>query len=114
MSADDELLARVSNTKNSFSSLLYGDELAEWTLAKEFAEFLVRILPDDIMGHVFLARAHRHLGDLKRARAELKHCRLHVERYQLKSWEKEDFLPILEKEENLLRGGGTEPKSEES
>jgi hypothetical protein len=102
MSADGELLARVSDTKDFFQSVLYRDTLPDWTLAREFGEFLVRILPNDIMGHVLLARAHRHLGSLDLARDELKQCQAYIKTRELEQWEAEDFLPLLAQEERLL------------
>ena len=103
---DGELLSRVAHTKDFFQSLLYTDTLPDWNVAKDFGEFLVRIFPDDIMGHAMLVRAHRHLGDLERARYELNQCREHIKTHELEQWEAEDFLPLLAEEERLL-GGAT-------
>lgn len=113
MSADGELLARVSNTKDFFQSVLYRDTFTDWNLARELGEFLVRILPNDIMGHALLARAHRHLGNLKLAREELKQCWAHTKARQLEQWEAEDFLPLLKEEERLLSGEDVRPDSDE-
>jgi hypothetical protein len=102
MSVDGELLARVSNTKDFFQSVLYKDSLPDWSLAKDFGEFLVRILPDDIMGHALLTRAYRHLGNLELARHELDRCRAYSKTRELEQWEAEDFLPLLDEEERFL------------
>src|SRR5579864_4210281 len=111
MSADGELLARVSDTRDFFQSVLYRDTLPDWNLAKDFGEFLVRILPNDIMGHAFLARAHRHLGNLEVARRELNQCRQHSRARELEQWEAEVFLPLLDEEERLLFGGAPSGES---
>lgn len=104
MSEDGELLARISDTTDFFQSALYRDTLPDWNLAKDFGKFLVRILPDDIMGHAFLVRAYRHLGNLELARYELNQCREHLKTRQLQKWEGDDFLPLLAVEEHFLSG----------
>jgi hypothetical protein len=107
MSSDGELLARVLGTKDFFECVVYRDNLNDWSLARDFGDFLVRIEPDDeIMGHAFLARAYRHLGDSRRAVEELQQCRVLALNRQLKPWESELFLPFLAQEEKLHSGHG--------
>lgn len=114
MSVDGELLARVSGTKDLFQSVLDRDTLPDWTLVKEFGEFLVRILPNDIIGHALLARAHRHLGNLDLARDELKRCQAHTKTRELEQREAEDFLPLLAQEERLLSEEAAKPESDKA
>ena len=102
MDADDELLARIGRTENFFQSVLYKDTFSDWNLAREFGEFLVRILPNDIMGHAILVRAHRHLGNLELARDELKLCRTCTKTSELEQWEVDDFMPLLSREDRIL------------
>jgi hypothetical protein len=104
--SDAELLLRVNSTKDFFGSVFNRDAFDDWNLAKDFGEFLVRILPDsDIMGHAVLARAHRHLGNTEQALAELNRCRAQAGKRKLKPWEAEIFCPFLQKEEGLLSEG---------
>ena len=106
MDKDGEILARAAKEKDFFGSVFYKDSLDDWTLAKELGEFLIRIEPDsEILGHALLARACRHLGDAKRAFEELQQCRNRIVRGELTASEKELFLPVLAKEEELLSGG---------
>lgn len=102
MDPDAELLGRVSVAKDFFGSVCR-DSLDDWGLAKEFGEFLVRIQPDsEVMGHALLVRAHRHLGNLELALAELDLCRARTENRKLEPWEIEMLVPLLAQEESLL------------
>jgi len=104
--SDGELLAKVIQHKDFFQSVLCDDNFADWNLAKELGEFLVRIEPDpEIMGHALLIRAHRHLGNRQLALAELKECKLRASNRDLKPWEAELFLPLLAEEQQLLVPG---------
>jgi hypothetical protein len=89
-----------------FRAVLLRDTFHDWSLAKDFGNFLVRIEPDEIMGHAILARAHRHLGDSKLALIELEHCRVGVPHPS----ERELFQSFLAEEEKLLSSGTTPPQ----
>ena len=111
MDSDSELLTRVVKSKDFFRSVLQSDSLDDWNLAKGFGEFLVRIEPEEAMGHALLARAYRHLGDSDRAREELERCRCRVKSHQVAPSEIEMFLSFLAKEQEL--SGGPAPEKSE-
>ncbi len=98
---DAEILTRVSKIEKFLESFLYKDSLDDWQLAKDLGELLIRIDREGIMGHALLARACRHLGDLKRALAELRQCRVLLAHPS----EKKLFLSFLAEEERLLSRG---------
>src|ERR1700686_789160 len=99
LSSDGELLAKVIQNKDFFQSVLHNDSFDDWNLAKELGEFLVRIEPDsEIMGHALLTRAYRHLGNFQRALDELRQCQFRASNRELKRWEADMFLPLLEEE----------------
>jgi hypothetical protein len=101
--SDGELLAKVIQSGDFFESVLHNDSFDDWNLAKELGEFLVRIEPaSEIMGHVLLTRAHRHLGNRQGALDELKECQLRTLNRKLEPWEADLFLPLLSEEEKLL------------
>src|SRR5258708_39478232 len=75
MEEDSKLLARVLEQRALLEDVLLNDALEDWNLAKDLGEFLVRMLPEDIVGHALLVRACRHTGDIKRAVEELTVCR---------------------------------------
>ncbi len=103
--SDAELLVRVNSSDDFFGSVFTRDSLDDWNLAKDFGEFLVRILPDaEIMGHAVLARAYRHLGELELAFDELKQCRARSANRKLEPWEIEMFAPFFAEEQKLLSG----------
>jgi len=108
---DRELLTKVSETNDFFGSVLLSDALDDWTLAKDLGEFLIRLDPEEIVGHALLTRAHRHLGDSRRALEELEQCRVRAMQGQLSPSETELFSPFLAEEEKLLSRGsaGAEP-----
>ena len=103
MDADSEskLLDKIIQTKDVFESVLQHDRLEDWNLAKDLDEFLIRIGPDEAIGHALVARASRHLGNLNRARAALKECRL----LPMAPAEAEVLLPLLAEEESRLLAG---------
>jgi hypothetical protein len=100
MDSDPEprLLDRVIQTKDFFQSVLHEDRLADWNLARDLGEFLIRIAPDEAIGHALVARASRHLGDLDRAREALEHCRL----LPMGPGEAEVLVPLVADEEGHL------------
>jgi hypothetical protein len=104
MDADPEagLLDRVIQTKDFFTSVLHEDRLADWNLAKDLGEFLIRIAPDEAIGHALVARAPRHLGDLDRAREALQRCRA----LPMGPGEAEVLLPLVAQEEKHLSPTG--------
>jgi hypothetical protein len=100
--SDAELIARVSSAKDFFGRVC-NDTLDDWSLAKDFGEFLVRILPDpEVMGHAILVRAHRHLGNRELALAELDQCRVRTSNRKPEPWEMEMLVPLLTEEQRLL------------
>jgi tetratricopeptide (TPR) repeat protein len=101
---DGELLTRISETKDFVRRVLYDDSLDDWNLAKDFGEFLLRLDPEEILGHALLARAYRHLGNSERALEELERCRVRVTHGQLRPLEREFFPPFLAEEDRLLSG----------
>ena len=100
---DLDLLRKVSATEDFFRSVLFEDTLHDWGLARDFGEFLVRLVPDDLGTHLMLARAYRHVGDTHRAVEELETCRRLVAGGAV---EREVFLPVLEEEERHLSAAG--------
>src|SRR5262245_55744220 len=102
MPGDAELLAEVSKRKDLFQSVLHDDCFDNWSLAKDLGEFLARVEPAEVMGHVILTRACRHLGIRARAIAELEHCRSLMKSRELHLWETHLFLPLLDREERML------------
>jgi hypothetical protein len=105
LDSDAELLVRVNNISDFFGAVFSRDDLDDWSLVKDFGEFLVRILPDaEIMGHALLARAYRHLGNLELALDELKQCRSRTANRTLEPWETEMFDAFFAEEVKLLRG----------
>ena len=106
MDSDRELLARVNSIDDFFGSALVRDALDDWNLARDFGEFLTRIDTDkEVMGHVLMARAYRHLGDTERALAALRVCQARIANKTFGPDELELFMPVLEKERKLLSGG---------
>lgn len=99
---DLDVLRRVSATEDFFRSVLFEDNLDDWSLAKDFGEFLVRLVPEDLGAHLILVKAYRHLGDPHRAAKGLEKCRNLVLRSTLGAVEQEALLPILQDEEGHL------------
>jgi hypothetical protein len=111
---DGELLARVVETKDFFRSVLYDDSLDDWNLARDFGMFLIRIEPEEIMGHALLARAYRHLGDSQHALEELEQCQIRATQGQLRPSETELFSPFLAEEEKLLSRGSAKAEPDKA
>lgn len=105
MDLDGELLQKVCGIHDFFGSVFLRDDLDDWSLARDFGEFLVRTLADqDVTGHALLTRAYRHLGNMKLAHSELRECLMRTKTRELKPWELELFGGLLESEEKLLGG----------
>jgi hypothetical protein len=106
MDSEKELLNRAVDAierKSLFRSILEDDSFDDWNLVKELGEFLVALDPEtDVMGHVLLTRAHRHLGNRETALHELWECQNRLVNTQLEYWETELILPVLAEEEKLL------------
>ncbi len=97
---DADVLNRVVSSierKDFFNSVLVTDSFDDWNLARDLGTLLVRIMPEEFLGHALLARAYRHLGKPKCALAELARCRLGVAHPA----EKELFLSLLADEDRL-------------
>ena len=101
---DKELFSRLSRVNDFAKEAIYNDTLEDWSLAKDFGEYLVRTAPQDILGHALLARACRHLGDRTRALEEIQRCQILFTSGELKRMELEVFGPFLERKR--LIGGG--------
>jgi len=95
---DKELFSRLSQIKDFAEGVLRSDILEDWTLARDFGEFMIRIAPEDILGHAMVARACRHLGDRTRAVEEIERCRDHLASGDLTTIELEVFGPFIEEE----------------
>jgi len=102
MDREKELLQRICALDDFCGSALFKDELPDWQLAKGFADLLTRLGHDDLLVHLLLARAYRHLGDPENAAAERRRCRAVIaEGKPLTNAEAEALLPTLEAEERL-------------
>lgn len=108
MDADSQLLAKVLKQEKFLEAVLLNDTFEDWNLAKELGEFLLRVFPEDIIGHALLLRAFRHTGNLRRAAEELTACRGFVGRHQLTPKQLDLFLPMLQNEEKWLQGASGE------
>ncbi len=95
---DKELFSKLSQVKDFAREAIYNDILEDWSLAKDFGEFMIRIAPQDILGHALVARACRHLGDQSRAMEAMQRCRALFTSGGLRTMELEVFGPFLEKE----------------
>ena len=95
---DKELFLRLSQIQDFARDAIYNDTLEDWNLAKDFGEFMIRIAPQDILGHALVTRACRHLGDRTRAVEEMQRCRALFAEGDLKTMELEVFGSFLEKE----------------
>ena len=104
---DGELLDRVCEIGDFFGRVMRDDSFDDWNLAQGFAEFLIRIAPDEVIGHALLARAYRHLGHLERAIGELEECRVRAKHEEMSPMERDFLLSFLEEENKL----SSRPKS---
>jgi hypothetical protein len=104
MKSDPELqlLKKIAEIKGFCQAALQEDKLEDWNLARDLGEFLIRIGPDEAIGHALVARASRHLGDVDRAREALQHCRL----APMGPREAEVLIPLLAEEEQHLSATG--------
>jgi hypothetical protein len=98
MNADLEMLTRVENTEDFFRRVFLDDNVPDWNLVREFAEYIIRMRPNECGGHLMLARAFRHLGQPEHAREELQLSKGLLTDDPLAS----DYLPQVEKEDYLL------------
>jgi len=101
---DRDLIARVSEKGDFFGYVMRDDTLTDWSLVKDFGEFLIRLGHEDVFGHVLLARACRHLGESERAREELQYCRGQAAQGKLVAAEEAMLLQFLAQEERILPG----------
>ncbi len=99
---DGRLLGTLNNKQDVFRSILQEDRFDDWHLAKDFGEFLIRIEPQEAIGHAVLARAFRHLGNNDHAREELEQCQLLVRH----PYDADLLLPFLSDENRFLSRGG--------
>lgn len=95
---DKELFSQLSQIKDFAKEALQNDTLEDWNLAKSFGEFMIRLAPQDILGHALVARACRHLGDRARALDEIQRCQALLSSGGLTTMELDVFGLFLEKE----------------
>ena len=105
MDRDLEMLNEVTANED-FIRGLFLDTLDEWSLAKEYGEFLVKNVPQLLLSQVVLARAFRHLGERDLAREKIAECRKMTERAD---FDELSSLPDFEYEECLLLSEGEDP-----
>ena len=101
---DGELLDRLSRTEGFFERAILHDDFRDWNLAKDFGEFMVRIAPDEILGHALVARACRHLGDQGRASEEIRRTKSLFKSGALAPMEVDIFGAFLEVESPYFHG----------
>ena len=101
MKPDLEILTGANKIENFFGRVLLEDTLEDWNLAKDFGELLIRLTPEEVMGHALVARACRHLGETERALKELARCRIMTKHTS----ETELFVLFLAEEEKHLSEG---------
>jgi len=99
---DKELFLKLSRIKDFAEGVLRNDTLEDWSLAKDFGEFMIRIAPQDILGHALVARACRHLGDRRRAAEEIERCQTLFSTGTLTTMEREIFGRFLDQETERL------------
>jgi len=114
MSREAEILARVIENRDFARSLLFDDCTDDWNLAGELGEYLTRIHPDMIFGHIVLAKARRHLGDNVGAIAEVNRCREVIAAGDLAPAELHLLAPLVDLEERRLSGENLEPDEQRS
>ena len=93
-----EMLDRVLEGKDFLRDVFLKDKVGDWNLARNLGYYLTELVPEDLGFHLMIARACRHLGDLKRATEELARCKELVPSDPSAG----EFLLELEKEERLL------------
>jgi len=99
---DRDVLKRVTEMDDFVGSVLVRDSLPDWHLARALGTFLVRVCPNELVGHVILLRALRHLGDLELARMEVQQCKTLLDTGNVTAIEHEILPSILEQEESIL------------
>ena len=99
---DQELLDKVAQMDNFSVSILVEDKSDDWSLAKEVGKYLIRVDPTLLIGHLVLARACRHLGELAEAASEVAACRAVVEHGNLGG--EVEWLLTLDEEESRVEG----------
>jgi hypothetical protein len=98
---ENELLTRVTEDKD-FVRRLLDDRLDDWEVAKEWAELVLRIEPEDLVHRLALVRAHRHLGQTSLAISELEKCQRIIESGNVGVVDRDVVIPMLEGEKRLL------------
>jgi hypothetical protein len=102
---DLEMLSRVLDTKEFLAGVLFEDDSQDWSLALALGEYMLRTLPEDPPGHLIVARASRHLGQMDRAVQEVIKCKTLL----VSERSARDFTPIIEEEERHLSALGRYP-----
>jgi hypothetical protein len=100
---DIEVLRRVTEEPDFMRRMLLDDRLDDWELAKAWAEFALRIDPEDLVHLAVLVRSCRHLGDKKGAIVALEKCTDLISRGIFGEVEQEVVVPMVEEERRLLR-----------
>jgi hypothetical protein len=101
---DEELLDRAAKTDDFSRSIIVNDKSDDWAHVKEVGRYLVRVHSASLFGHLVLARACRHLGELGQAAKEARECRMMVRRGNLGT--EVTLVPALEEEERHLSLAG--------
>ena len=108
MSSDweSDALRRITASKDFAGAILVADDVDDWSLAKQFGEILVRVLPGYLIGHLILARAYRHIGEPQLAAEQIETCRRLISDAAQPAISQEWLLPVLaEEEKHLARAG---------
>ena len=99
--SDGELLRRILRIDGFFHSAFVTDDLQDWILAHDFAVLLLRLGHDDLMAHLLLARAYRHLGEKEKAASEVGRCHFLLQQGKIETNEREALSKALVVETDL-------------
>ena len=59
---DRAIIKRVRRDEGFMRSVIEADSVEDWAFAKDLGDFLVRTMPDEVMGHLVLARSSPHFS----------------------------------------------------
>ena len=69
------ILQKIGDETEFLEQLLFHDTTSDWNVVREFAEFVIQWVPEELTFHLMLVKAHRHLGERGLAAAEITVCR---------------------------------------
>jgi hypothetical protein len=95
------IIQKIVDEPGFFEQLLFHDTTSDWNVVREFAEFTIEKVPEDLGVHLMLVKAHRHLGNQGLAAAEIAVCRALVASGEGLSVI-EPFLEVMEQEALLI------------